>query len=867
MKHIFSIYILLSTFQILSAQNSLELFLQAQTTEQSVEVFWIPMSPEIWEQHRTSGYTVTRAELSDNGTPISSEVIHTAMIEKDSIWFINNAQLANGIMDPIGALLYDTTFQFPSNDLLDGSEMKYNYIMEEVRNYPEIANALGLGFVDNTAKRDVLYRYTIKNIDSSIEASVELLNSFFSYNTYPSDTTLAFSHPNDLSLSDMYIKAFPIEQEYIRAIGKAYGDSIVIRWGLNSPKMWETAKETGFEVYRTLDATEYELIATVKPWAETEITEAIAYDSMALVAAGILYGQDEYNTEAGRSVYEQNSIFENNLGFALMAAERSALAAEILGFRYVDKDVNPDDTYIYLVSTDGVEDMWDAGKATIKNIMETLTPPSRLQLTPKDNSIRLEWNKEENEGRFSSYNIEKSEDGINYTSLTPNKLVFMETAELPLYRYVYTDSVANNGQDYYYRVYGYDAFGEVSAPAEVKGQAVDLTPPLVVDMGFSEHRRDTDEIYISWELPEAQHADFDYYQVLSSDESEGIYGALSEPLGNDVTEYKFPLKDIDTDRAFFFKVQSVDKNGNISQSILTQVVVPDLIAPEPPSIINGYVDSFSFVHVEWEHSIAKDVQGYWLYWGNDTIQEMSPVNAELLTENYYTYYLDKESLSKAIYFCVRAQDDSYNRGLISEIIEVKRLDYNAPITPYEFYTTSGEDGISITWELSPSEDVEGQILYKQHESETDWSLLDSLDNITQEYTDQVAEYGEDYSYFILAYDDSGNVSDTSVVRTTSVKFPNEEALVNNFSISNESRTVRMSWDYQSDPKVKGISYQFEVYKSDGVGTPSFFREVGSDKTFMDKEVQSKVIYNYAIRVRYDNGWIGDLSEVKSVMIQ
>lgn len=866
MKHNIIIIAFLSSFQLLMAQDDQQLFVQAHTTAEALEVFWIPMNPQIWQQHHTKGYTVTRTELNDSGQPVSSEVLFNSMLAKDSSWFSTNAQLANGIMDPVGALLFDSTFQFPANGPIDELDMKYNYIMEEVRNYPEVAHALGLGFVDSLAKRDVPYRYTIESIDGRIKQSVELLNLFFSYSISPADTVLTFNHPDDLSLSDMYVKAFPIEQAFIRATGKAYGDSIVIRWGLNSAKMWETARESGFEVYRTIDASEYELLATVKPWPRSRITEAIAHDSMALAAAGILYGQGDYKAVPNRSLYEQNAIFENNLGFALMTAERSPLAADILGFRFVDNSVQSDSTYTYMIFAEGITDMWDAGKATVTNTFKALAPPSRAKLTSQDHAIRLEWSKTENQQRFSSYTIERSEDGKNFYSLTPRQLVFIETDELPLSDFVYTDSVANLYQDYYYRLRGFDAFGEVSLPAEIKGQAVDLTPPLPVEMGFSEHRRAEEEAYMSWELPQGQHPDLDYYQVLLSEDSEGIYHSVSEPLSSDISSFTMSLKDMDTDRGFFFIVQSVDKNGNTARSGLAHIVVPDLVAPDPPLFLTGVVDSNSYVHVTWEHSLSEDVQGYWLYWGNDTIQEMSPVNTKLLTVNHHSFYLDPMSLTKDIYFCVRAQDDSYNRGFISKIIEVKRLDIHPPITPYEFYLNSEINGISMSWALSPSDDVEGQLLYKKLTNDSLWQLLDTLDYNTNQYVDNEVDYSENYSYFLMAYDYSGNISDTSTIRTANVKFPNEKAVIEKLSVGMDRKNVAVNWSFLAEAKVEDIPYQFEIYKSDGVGEPSFLQRVDTP-SFTDTNVQSNVLYNYAIRIRFENGWTGDLSEIKSILVQ
>lgn len=48
----------------------------------------------------------------------------------------------------------------------------------------------------------------------------------------------------------------------------------------------------------------------------------------------------------------------------------------------------------------------------------------------------------------------------------------------------------------------------------------------------------------------------------------------------------------------------------------------------------------------------------------------------------------------------------------------------------------------------------------------------------------------------------------------------------------------------------------------------YFKTLSSEITdFSDSDIQANVLYNYAVRIRFDNGWVGDLSEIKSILVK
>lgn len=835
-------------------------------------LYWYPTSPVDWNQNYATGYTLTRTEIDSTGQTIGSpQPMGDAILPQDSLWFSENLDMVEGMIGALGALMYDTLFQFPPNELLDPVEMKYNYIVYEATQRPQVAVAVGLGFVDTTADPLKAYQYTVQNQDGDLQASLQFQGAVgraFSDEFYEHE----FQFPNDESFSDMLAAAFPIEYDRIVATSRGYGDSVVIRWGPSSPILWENAKVNGFEVYRDTGIADLKLLAVVKPWEESQITEDLASDSMALVAASILYGQKDIMTQQGRSAYDQMSISENNLGFALYAAERSALAGDILGFRYVDRDVPADSAYTYLISTPGLEDIWLTGKTSGVNRYQPTEAPSGFEVESGDGVITLVWDKEENRRRFSSYTIERSEDGQAYELLTPTNLVFIETDELPLTAYSYRDTTVDNDKTYSYRLRGFDSFAEVSDPVEVSGQALDLTPPPPVEIGFADYFEDRNTILVEWEEIGPPPADLSHYQVMMSDEPEASFGAISQKLSPTQDSFLLDLTGMDIDRGFFFQINSYDTLENVSTSYSRQVVVPDKVAPEAPQNLTGIVDSNSFVTLTWAHSASKDVTGYWLYWGNSPEEDLSPVNTEPLTTNYYAYYLDEVTLTKKIYFCVRAQDDSYNRGLPSELIEVKRLDYVPPITPYDVGIANQDQHLLVSWIPSPSDDVAGQLIYRRTDSslETDYTLIDSLLPSQSSYLDTAVRIGQTYYYVIRAYDDSGNLSEESAFGTAQVDFPEQAVRISDLTIADASAdSVELNWSFElPSVQLSEVPYTFEIHRAAGGQPLRLYQQLSADTLlYNDPEIEANVLYQYAIRVRFDNGWLGNFSEVKSVLTE
>lgn len=173
--------------------------------------------------------------------------------------------------------------------------------------------------------------------------------------------------------------------------------------------------------------------------------------------------------------------------------------------------------------------------------------------------------------------------------------------------------------------------------------------------------------------------------------------------------------------------------------------------------------------------------------------------------------------------------------------------------------------------LSPSDDVHFYELYRRGVSKRDtlWHLQDTLwsDSI---YLDRTAESGISYQYRLRAIDSVGNKSDYSPIKNAKMKISGDILTVNDFDISqaSNSKNVSLSWTFNAPEKLKSKKYNFELFRSSGLDGVKYYKTITGDKvSFLDENSEPNVLFNYAVRVRFDDGTSGALSDVKSILIK
>jgi len=707
--------------------------------------------------------------------------------------------------------------------------------------------------------------YTILSRGSTLDNYREslIVNNIIQWPSSQTDTIVPYQSPRD---------------ESIVVLAKAYGDSIVLRFAPPDFAFWQRAKNSGFVIRRGLDSLNTKVIATVKPIPLDKIdTSLFAKDSLALMAAGLLYGEfDRSQIQGGINEHRAN---QQLLNMSLMVSEFSPLASTILGFRYTDTDVEMGKSYFYEISNPVYKAKKYNGSVQIKNEFKSPRAPYQLRIIQGDEEMVLKWSKDYNKSNFTYYKIERSSDNVNFIVLTELPLVFLNselTNALPEFTYVDSLNLANN-QKYYYRVYGGNSFGEYSPPALIEGTPRDLTPPPPPKLTAVTYDDDVNIFSIEWEMDIAEVPDdFGYIQVMSARKESGDYSAISEKLG--VGDFQF-LYDLgnkiseDQEGRYFFRIDCYDNVGNVSSSNFETSFVPDFTNPATPDSLTGYVDTLSFVHIHWSKSNSKDVRGYWLYWANEPDAELSLVTQDIITDTSYQYYIAEKSLTKKIYYTVRAEDYAYNRSDAADILELKRRDIVPPITPTIQSINTDSLKMKINILESKSEDLKYYELFRRsisdNSADTAWVLLDSL-GFGNQYIDDSAALDEDYQYSIRAIDSTGNKSDFSKIKEGRLKADGRSLFIKNLSIKLDKKenSVQLTWNFDLPNSLSDKKYGFIIYRSSGQEGTKFYQDHDSIQTsFSDKNISNGVLYNYAVRVKMEDENTGALSETKSILVK
>ena len=320
----------------------------------------------------------------------------------------------------------------------------------------------------------------------------------------------------------------------------------------------------------------------------------------------------------------------------------------------------------------------------------------------------------------------------------------------------------------------------------------------------------------------------------------------------------------------YFAMNVYDDHGNYSTSFTVLANVPDFTNPQTPENFSGYIDSMGIVRLKWNRSRSMDANGYWLYWSHTQDGEFSLVKQEMISDTNYIYYIPEKSLNKYIYYALRAEDFAYNRSASTDILKVKRLDKIAPIPPSILKVYNDSLNLVLDIKHSPSEDCIKYYIYRRqaNSSDTSWQLLDSIKTETL-YKDRVTEVGKTYYYKVLGVDDSGNKSELSPLKQATLLLPKEELVVKNLKIKQNNKSgIELTWDFELPKKLKDEKYTYEIFKSSGSESVHFYKTLTKDELlFIDENLKPQSLYNYAVRIHFEDGTSGALSKTKSILIK
>lgn len=640
----------------------------------------------------------------------------------------------------------------------------------------------------------------------------------------------------------------------IKVNARAQKDKILLRWAIDNPIQWQQSFKTGFIIEKHVIKRDGQLISIVEkkgitpqplvPEPLESWIDLIQKDHFAAVIAQAIYGDSFEVTDAGEGeiarILNIAEELDQRYTFALYAADMSFEGAVKAGWGFIDTDVKPNEEYAYTILPAGTLKVQEASFLIGTKDYEPLPAPIDFIAVPSDKNILLTWEYESFKTIYTSYKIEKSEDGVNFHSVSEIPLTNLnDKPNAPAKRMYHIDTIAQNDILYHYRVQGISPFGEkglFSKTISASGITALIATPRLVDYVI----KDTNEVTLEWEYPKEAEAHVSYYQINLSEKDSGPYTVVGDHIP--AKERFFKYTKLNASNYFTISVIGKDTKKRTSQSILVQPI--DSIPPTIPTGLTGRIDSTGIAHINWKKNTEKDLLGYRVLRANTPNEEFTDISKGDIKENHFQDSLSLKSLNHKVYYQIIAEDYRHNLSEPSEILVLEKPDIIPPAAPvFSDYTT--ENGtVTLQWIRSYSEDVaEHQLFRKEKDTNSPWQLIYSVKDTLQTYTDQTAKNNTTYQYAVYAIDQSGLQSAPSAFITVTVMdFSPQKAIKNiTFFVNREEKTISFNWQYVNKNNVIEIL----VYKNEEGQTPTLFRTLNeSVKQFTDNQLKINTIYQY-----------------------
>ncbi|UYM04017.1 choice-of-anchor D domain-containing protein [Solicola gregarius] len=419
----------------------------------------------------------------------------------------------------------------------------------------------------------------------------------------------------------------------------------------------------------------------------------------------------------------------------------------------------------------------------------------------------------------------------------------------------FTDTKAENGKDYTYRVRSIDYRGNQSGRSNADtATPKDETAPAM-PQGLAAVEGDG-KVDLSWE--EDSGSDVEKYLIYRDDiEIDTVTGGQTSYLDADVVN----------GTTYRYEIVAVDEAGNPSERSAPKDATPeDRTAPQIPDGLTAN-EANDAVVLDWNDN-PDDTVHYDVYRADNANVDTTgtPISPEDLAESTFTD-TDVE-VDSMYYYRVVAVDGNGNRSEPSEIASITVGDQEAPLAPTELAATAGDGQVDLEWAASASDDVAGYRIYRATTPTVDIApanLIDGLGNVA-EYSDQDVENDTTYYYAVVTVDQAGNASPSSEIASATPTDTTAPGAPAGLAATGGDGLVELAWDASADSDVTG----YRVYRGDtadvatGVGaTPISGDTPLATLAYTDTDVDNDSTYFYVVVAVDGHGNVSAASDAAS----
>ncbi len=660
----------------------------------------------------------------------------------------------------------------------------------------------------------------------------------------------------------------------LRMIGAAIGDSIVLRWAVANSEAWTRANVAGYILERTVLNSQNQVIGrayqpvskdTIRPWRLAVLEKRMnRKDTFALLAAQCLYGKSVKPVGGTNDLVAALKNSDDELGarfgFPLIAADMSAHAADVLGWRWVDKHVEKGNKYVYLLRCASLDGKVVSDTAAYIVKPEEYLPiqaPEPPVLVSGEKHISLVWQKQP---QFSAFYPERSEDGIHFQRLTSRpymEWVPRERANQDSLTYV--DSVGINYKPFYYRLVGINPFAQQTPPsASVKGMAVDRTPPPGPDQVVGENTGQG-KVRLKWVNPSVTEPLLGIIIGKTPDPGDPLV-RLNEKL-LPTTALTFTDENAWQFGTNFYAVGMVDTAGNVGWSSLRYVVMTDAAPPVAPLGLSGSIDTAGNVQLKWHLNPDFDLKGYNVYAANQADHQFIPLANSLITDTVFQYKINLYNLTEHIYYKVKAFDQNLKESTFSAVLELTKPDIIPPdAAVFDDYQVNA-NGVYLHWRTSSSKDLSSQRILRRA-PKANWETITTLPKDVVAFTDTMLRSGQIWEYAVQSVDDAGLRAEPSFPVTVKIPpTPKKQGLAKLRGFWDaEQKRIRLEWE--SVPPAYARVLIYRSYNDSGLEMLKMLEQ--GIAQFEDTKATLPGTYTYALKPIYTDGSEGPLTDLVTI---
>ncbi|MDL2262994.1 hypothetical protein LJC11_05795, partial [Bacteroidales bacterium OttesenSCG-928-I21] len=511
-------------------------------------------------------------------------------------------------------------------------------------------------------------------------------------------------------------------------------DSIMLRWAPTDKEVWSLGNQYGYVVER------YTILRQGKQPSETErlqLTpeplkpapveqwEKYEDDKFVVTAAECIFGEREpLPAVSPVAIAKQFQAEQNRFSFALYAVDQSVTAARLSGLYWVDKTAKANEKYLYTVHIALPDSLPNDTAFSFTGLSEhqPLTKPAKPTARWDNKKVFLSWEIFYLSHIYNTYIVEKSSDGNKYTRLSENAMVQLADPGIsPEYAF-WSDSLPDNNSKWHYRVRGINAFGETGPPSDAvvgQGTLPILSAPTVTNKEVIDNK----EVRLSWEYPEEMNEYITGFRLYRSNAPDGKKEKIHEITNGSVRTFTDKKPGLTN-----YYVLSVFNNSTEKFTPgHTYAELIDSIPPAPPVGLSGSIDSTGVVSLWWQKNTDSDINGYRVYRSNHPDFEFLLISPELVSDTYFTDSIQLKTLTKNVYYRIRAIDLRQNQSEFGSILELKRPDVIPPVSPVVQRIEEQKNGLLITWTNSSSADVVSHQIYRKASDESVFQLVANVD--------------------------------------------------------------------------------------------------------------------------------------------